>query len=81
MIETQEDGKKFKSWDFPKMHMWTHAFDEIIMKGATRNSTTQPSEQMHRLVRDTYHSRTNFKNIAPQVFELDFRLEIYLLFV
>jgi hypothetical protein len=50
--------------------MWSHAFDEIILKGVTRNSTTQPSEQMHKLIRDTYHFRTNFKNIESQVSNL-----------
>ncbi|KAJ3563803.1 hypothetical protein NP233_g8701 [Leucocoprinus birnbaumii] len=60
---------KHKSWNFPKNHWWSHVFDEILSKGVTRNSTTQPSEQMHGVIKDTYHLRTNFKDIAPQILE------------
>lgn len=66
MIASQELDK-WKNWDFPKNHWLSHGFTEILMKGAMQNSTTQPSEQMHCVIKDTYHLQTNFKNIAPQV--------------
>lgn len=33
----------------------------------TRNSNTQPNEQMHGSLKDSYDLRTNFKEIAAQV--------------
>ena len=47
--------------------MLSHLFDDIINKGATRNYNTQPNEQMHGSLKDSYDLRTNFKNVAAQV--------------
>lgn len=62
-----EELNKWKNWDFPKNHWLSHAFSEILAKGVMQNSTTQPSEQMHRIIKEIYHFQTNFKDIAPQV--------------
>lgn len=56
-----------KNWDFPKNHMLSHLFDDIMNKGVTRNYNTQPNEQMHGSLKDSYDHRTNFKNVASQV--------------
>ena len=56
-----------KNWDFPKIHMLSHLFDDIMNKGVTRNYNTQPNEQMHGSLKDSYDLRTNFKNVAAQV--------------
>lgn len=36
-------------------------------KGVTRNFNTQPNEQMHGPLKDSYDLRTNFKQVAAQV--------------
>lgn len=62
------DTEFAKNWGFPKMHLQTHAFDDVIAKGATRNYNTKPNEKLHGPLRDIYHERTNFKDVAHQVF-------------
>ncbi|KAJ3559044.1 hypothetical protein NP233_g11364 [Leucocoprinus birnbaumii] len=57
-----------KNWDFPKNHMLGHIFYDIMQKGVTRNSNTQPSEQKHRSIKAAYQ-RTNFKNIESQILQ------------
>jgi hypothetical protein len=47
--------------------MFSHLFDDIMNKGVTRNYNTQPNEQMHGSLKDSYDLRTNFKNVAAQV--------------
>ncbi|KAJ3554141.1 hypothetical protein NP233_g12486 [Leucocoprinus birnbaumii] len=66
-ISASQKLPKPKNWDFPKNHWWSHVFEDIMEKGVTKNSTTQPSEQMHGAIKDAYHLRTNFKNIEPQI--------------
>lgn len=56
-----------KNWNFPKMHLNTHVFEDIMQKGVTRNYNTKPNESMHRSLKDNYHTRTNFKNVVDQV--------------
>jgi hypothetical protein len=56
-----------KNWNFPKMHLNTHVFGDIMQKGVTRNYNTKPNESMHRSLKDNYHTRTNFKNVVDQV--------------
>ncbi|KAG1756155.1 hypothetical protein EDD22DRAFT_981579 [Suillus occidentalis] len=56
-----------KNWNFPKKHLLTHLFDDIIAKGVTRNYNTKPNEKMHGPLRAIYHRQTNFKDVAPQV--------------
>ncbi|KAG1867513.1 hypothetical protein C8R48DRAFT_747364 [Suillus tomentosus] len=56
-----------KNWNFSKKHASSHLFDDILVKGATQNFNTKPNEKMHSPVRDIYHNRTNFKDVATQV--------------
>ena len=60
-----------KSWLFPKAHTHKHMFDDIQRKGVTRNHNTKPNEKCHGAFKNSYKFRTNFKNVAPQVFALD----------
>ncbi|KAG1903490.1 uncharacterized protein F5891DRAFT_946968 [Suillus fuscotomentosus] len=68
IMATEEDDK---NWNFPKLHMITHLFDDIEAKGVTRNYNTKPNEQMHGPLKDWYQHRTNFKNIAEQILRID----------
>ncbi|KAG2747242.1 hypothetical protein P692DRAFT_201867126 [Suillus brevipes Sb2] len=65
MTQTADDN--VKNWNFPKLHMTTHIFNDIEAKGATRNYNTKPYEQMHRPLKDWYLNWTNFKNVAEQI--------------
>jgi hypothetical protein len=56
-----------KHWNFPKMYLNIHVFEDIVQKGVTRNYNTKPNESMHRALKDNYHTRTNFKNVVDQV--------------
>ncbi|KAM6495342.1 hypothetical protein JOM56_009965 [Amanita muscaria] len=60
-----------KNWNFPKMHTQVHLFDDIRAKGATRHYNTKPNEQMHGPLRRAYLFRTNFKNVAPQILQVN----------
>ena len=68
MQDTAETSDK--NWDFPKNHMFSHLFDDIMNKGVTRNYNTQPNEQMHGSLKDSNDLRINFKNVATQVSHL-----------
>ncbi|KAG1773661.1 hypothetical protein EV702DRAFT_1181089 [Suillus placidus] len=69
MTQTADDN--VKNWNFPKLHMTTHIFDDIEAKGASRNYNTKPNEQMHGPLKDWYLNRTNFKNVAEQILRID----------
>ncbi|KAF7337221.1 hypothetical protein MSAN_02274500 [Mycena sanguinolenta] len=56
-----------KNWNFPKAHLHTHAFDDIVRKGASKNFGTKIDESMHGAVRAAYLRQTNFKNVQPQI--------------
>ncbi|KAG1881469.1 hypothetical protein C8R48DRAFT_744221 [Suillus tomentosus] len=60
-----------KNWNFPKLHMSVHIFDNIEAKGATRNYNTKPNEKMHGSLKDSYQMRTNFRNVAPQILRIN----------
>ncbi|KAG0700922.1 hypothetical protein DFH29DRAFT_982909 [Suillus ampliporus] len=60
-----------KDWNFPKKHASSHLFDNILAKGATQNYNTKPNEKMHGPMRDIYHNRTNFKDVATQILRYD----------
>jgi len=62
-IQEYEKG----GWNFPKMHLIQHLFDDIEAKGVTRNFTTKTFEKMHGPLGDSYVSVTNFKDVAGQV--------------
>ncbi len=42
IAETESYEKK--SWEFIKLHMLSHLFSDIQIKGVTKNANTQPSE-------------------------------------
>jgi len=54
-------------WNFPKMHLVRHLFDDINAKGVTQNFTTKTFEEMHGPLGKSYTSVTNCKNVASQV--------------
>ncbi|KAG1842193.1 hypothetical protein DFJ58DRAFT_718051 [Suillus subalutaceus] len=39
-----------KSWNFLKKHLSAHLFDDIKVKGVSRNYTTKPNEKMHKYI-------------------------------
>ncbi|KAG8707611.1 hypothetical protein FRC09_001732 [Ceratobasidium sp. 395] len=43
-----------KEFDFPKMHLLVHLFDDIWQKGVTPNYSTKPSESLHRTLKKAY---------------------------
>ncbi|KAH9020479.1 hypothetical protein EDB84DRAFT_1622335 [Lactarius hengduanensis] len=49
------------------MHALVHSFDDMEVKGASRNYNTKPNEKMYGFPRKLYLNRTNFKNVAPQI--------------
>ncbi|KAG2053125.1 hypothetical protein BDR06DRAFT_1055215 [Suillus hirtellus] len=68
---TQSQPETFKNWNFPKKHLISHVFDDILAKGVTRNYNTKPNEKMHGALRKIYLQRTNFKNVASQILHYD----------
>ncbi|KAG1847064.1 hypothetical protein F4604DRAFT_1594697 [Suillus subluteus] len=56
-----------KNWNFQKLHMTMHLFDDIEAKGVTRNYNMKLSKQMHGPLKDWYQQQTNFKDFAEQV--------------
>ncbi|KAJ7086268.1 hypothetical protein C8R44DRAFT_650957 [Mycena epipterygia] len=56
-----------KNWNFPKMHLHLHVFDDIEKKGVSKNFGTKIDEAMHGPARAAYLRQTNFKNVAPQI--------------
>ncbi len=56
-----------KNWDFPKIHLLKHLFNDIEAKGVTLNYNTKPNESMHGLFKESYQQCTSFKDIAQQV--------------
>ncbi|KAG1897928.1 uncharacterized protein F5891DRAFT_1241093 [Suillus fuscotomentosus] len=60
-----------KNWNFPKKHLVSHAFDDILAKGVTRNYSTKPNEKMHGSLQKINLQRTNFKNVASQILHYD----------
>ncbi|KAI9433794.1 hypothetical protein BJY52DRAFT_1131964, partial [Lactarius psammicola] len=57
---------KVRDWNYPKMHALVHSFNDIEVKGASRNYNTKPNEKLHGPIRKLYN-RTNFKNVASQI--------------
>ncbi|KAK7436908.1 hypothetical protein VKT23_017983 [Stygiomarasmius scandens] len=68
---TQDTELGEKSWNFPKMHYYTHLFDDIEQKGVQRVYGTKPNEKMHGPLRKIYHGRTNFKDVADQILRIE----------
>lgn len=63
----QDEDVVLKQWDFPKVHLQSHLFDDIITKGVTRNYNTKMGESCHRPFRSDYVSSTNFRDVDEQV--------------
>jgi hypothetical protein len=59
-----------KSWNFPKIHLQQHLFDDIIAKGVTRNYNTKTNESVNREIRGKYNL-SNFRDVAEQVSQAD----------
>ncbi|KAG2034084.1 hypothetical protein BDR03DRAFT_993845 [Suillus americanus] len=68
---TESQPKTMKNWNFPKKHLISHVFDDILAKGMTRNYSTKPNEKMHGSVQKIYLQCTNFKNVASQILHYD----------
>ncbi|KAG1850262.1 hypothetical protein C8R48DRAFT_778238 [Suillus tomentosus] len=64
---TKTADESDKNWNFPKLHMSVHIFDNIEAKGVTSNYNTKPNEKMHGSLKESYLMRTNFRDIAPQI--------------
>ncbi|KAJ7065749.1 hypothetical protein C8F01DRAFT_1228972 [Mycena amicta] len=56
-----------KNWNFPKIHLQLHMFDDILRKGAAKNFGTKIDESMHGPARAAYLTLTNKKDVAPQI--------------
>ncbi|KAL1660152.1 hypothetical protein GGF50DRAFT_63773, partial [Schizophyllum commune] len=59
-----------KNWNFPKIHLLSHAFDDIEDKGATMNFSTKPFEKLHGPIRRIYLNQTNFKEYETQILKI-----------
>ncbi|KAG8714190.1 hypothetical protein FRC08_012260 [Ceratobasidium sp. 394] len=54
-LASKECTKLFgKNFEFPKMHLLVHLFDDVWDKGVTSNFSTKPSESLHRILRKAY---------------------------
>jgi hypothetical protein len=62
-----EHDDLIKSWNFPKLHLHSHLFDDIVAKGTMRSLSTKPFEKLHGPFRKIYQLQTNFKNVEEQV--------------
>ncbi|KAG2036604.1 hypothetical protein BDR03DRAFT_934392 [Suillus americanus] len=60
-----------KNWNYPKLHMDLHIFDDVKAKGATRNYNTKPNEKMHGSLKDSYLLWTNFRDVAEQILRIN----------
>jgi hypothetical protein len=68
MTDDSDSGAESgKNWNFPKLHLLGHGFDDIPEKGVSSVYNTKPNEKMHGLIRKIYQQRTNFKDVTKQV--------------
>ncbi|KAG1850743.1 hypothetical protein C8R48DRAFT_750083 [Suillus tomentosus] len=70
-VESSDIEKLKLDWDFPKTHLWKHVVRDIRHKGAAHNYNTRPNEKLHGPLKDTYHYRTNRKDVAAQILHVD----------
>ncbi|KAJ7263191.1 hypothetical protein B0H12DRAFT_1209494 [Mycena haematopus] len=56
-----------KNWEFIKIHLHQHVFDDIERKGVAKNFGTKIDESMHGPARAAYLRQTNFKDVTPQI--------------
>ncbi|KAI9442019.1 hypothetical protein BJY52DRAFT_1229255 [Lactarius psammicola] len=66
MALLEATANKVRDWNYPKMHVLVHSFDDIKVKGASRNYNTKLNEKLHGPIRKLYN-RTNFKNVVSQI--------------
>jgi hypothetical protein len=76
---SKNPGLPLKNWDFPKVHMMTHLFDDIIAKGVTRNYNSKTSESLHGAFRWDYQSGTNFRDVDAQVSQFQDKWGLFLI--
>ena len=69
MCSSNQDYLK-DGWNFPKMHLIKHLFNDIVAKGVTRNYSTKLFEKIHGPLGTCYVRITNFKNVGGQVSDL-----------
>ncbi|EIW75453.1 hypothetical protein CONPUDRAFT_158916 [Coniophora puteana RWD-64-598 SS2] len=60
-----------KTWDLPKLHMGEHILACIIAMGILHNYDTRPNEKMHGPLKEWYLFRTNFRDVASQLLQID----------
>lgn len=65
--EDPDDELSTKNYNFPKLHLRLHLFQNIQDKGVARNFSTKPNEKMHGPLKFSYLHRSNFKNFGDQV--------------
>ncbi|KAF8876252.1 hypothetical protein BD779DRAFT_1677860 [Infundibulicybe gibba] len=70
-FEPKADGKLGINTNFPKAHVHSHMFDDIMNKGALRNYNTMTNKKIHHIFKGYYHDRTNFRNIEVQLANID----------
>ncbi|KAK0186924.1 hypothetical protein F5146DRAFT_1003917 [Armillaria mellea] len=61
----------FKTWDFPKVHLHKHLFDDIEAKGVMLNYNTKLNESMHGAFKESYQWHTNFEDFEKQILQID----------
>ncbi|KAI5992657.1 hypothetical protein EDD15DRAFT_2167899 [Pisolithus albus] len=71
LMQVKKTDNTKKNWNFPKNHTRMHVFDDIEAKVVTCNFNTKPNEKMHGPLKEKYQRRTNFKNVAQQILEVD----------
>ncbi|KAG9120164.1 hypothetical protein FRC07_004449 [Ceratobasidium sp. 392] len=67
-----------KNFDFPKMHLLVHLFDDIWNKGASPNFSTKPSESLHRILKKAYEvSSKKNETVDAEVLRKTHLLAVY----
>ncbi|KAI0741275.1 hypothetical protein C8Q80DRAFT_1259743 [Daedaleopsis nitida] len=70
-INVRSELVRYKSWEFPKGHTYAHLFLDIIAKGSSKGTDTRPNEGLHGPIKEIYLLRTNFRDVAGQILEID----------
>ncbi|KAF8875181.1 hypothetical protein BD779DRAFT_1701646 [Infundibulicybe gibba] len=70
-FELTPEGKPAININFPKAHVHSHMFDDIMNKGVLKNYNTMTNEKVHHILKRYYHERTNFRNIDTQLARID----------
>ncbi|KAF8884449.1 hypothetical protein BD779DRAFT_1674068 [Infundibulicybe gibba] len=70
-FEPTAEGKPAININFPKAHVHSHMFDDIVNKGVPKNYNTMTNEKVHHILKRYYHERTNFRNVDTQLARID----------